>query len=348
MNPLKKYYASFIIRRNLKLKILKYPYVNFPRFFLLNVPSHGNLGDHLIAFAEIQFLKKFFNNQLIVLTTGEHQYGFDIMKKYIQEKDIIFISGGGFLGSQWIEEENRVSEIISQFLKNKIFILPQSIFYEESSNGRELMNKMSFLYSNHPNLKIYLREKESYNIATFKMKIPQDKIALYPDMAFYLKDFFPIIENKNGILFCLRKDKESVISHSKINFKELINYKISFLDTQVPRSVSLKNQQEEIFNLMVNFRKAKLVVTDRMHGLIFAILSQTPVIALGSLTHKIKRTCSTWLSNFPSVVFLENINDLLPAISHLYNIDPETVSIPDFDLEFLDLAKDIDSLCYSR
>lgn len=101
---LKQKLARFYIRQKLRLKICKQGKGVQPRFVLLNVPSHGNLGDHLIALAEVKFFQDYFNQSPLVFTTGEHEYGFDILNKSISSHDLIFISGGGYLGTEWPSE----------------------------------------------------------------------------------------------------------------------------------------------------------------------------------------------------------------------------------------------------
>ena len=60
-----KPFALFQIKR--KFDFLKKQEFSVPRLYLLNIPSHGNLGDHLLSVAEQQFFKDFFPNLSIIL-----------------------------------------------------------------------------------------------------------------------------------------------------------------------------------------------------------------------------------------------------------------------------------------
>ena len=46
--------------------------------------------------------------------------------------------------------------------------------------------------------------------------------------------------------------------------------------------------EEKIEEMLKKYRKCQLVITDRLHGMIFAAITSTPCIALGNYNHKIK------------------------------------------------------------
>ncbi|MGU9505010.1 polysaccharide pyruvyl transferase family protein, partial [Bacillus paralicheniformis] len=49
------------------------------------------------------------------------------------------------------------------------------------------------------------------------------------------------------------------------------------------------------------FSKADLVVTDRLHGMLFSILTRRPCLVFANNNHKIESTISTWLQDVRSV-----------------------------------------------
>lgn len=76
------------------------------------------------------------------------------------QKDLLVITGGGFLGSMWLyNAENTVREIITDYPDNKVVILPQTIFFENNERGKKEFLKTSRIYNNHDKLTICLREK---------------------------------------------------------------------------------------------------------------------------------------------------------------------------------------------
>ena len=61
-----------------------------------------------------------------------------------------------------------------------------------------------------------------------------------------------------------------------------------------------------VFEKMNKFRQAKFAITDRLHGMIFSIITGTPCIVFGNYNHKLKSVFSSWLSGRPDVVFLDS------------------------------------------
>ena len=112
---------------------------NRKRIILANTHMGTNMGDHLITISEFMFLERFFPEYSVVeLTADEIEEKFEIIKKYIDRDDIVAISGGGYMGSLWLTYgENNVRHIVSELPDNKIIVLPQSIYFENSIEGEK-------------------------------------------------------------------------------------------------------------------------------------------------------------------------------------------------------------------
>ena len=109
------------------------------RIILFCTPEHGNLGDHAIAIAQHKFLKENYPEiKVIEITSNFYLKKKEKIKKLIKNEDILIISGGGFLGSLWLNEEDIVRDIIKNFTENKIIIFPQTIFLKKM-----ILEKMS-------------------------------------------------------------------------------------------------------------------------------------------------------------------------------------------------------------
>lgn len=48
------------------------------------------------------------------------------------------------------------------------------------------------------------------------------------------------------------------------------------------------------------------MITDRLHGMIFSLITSTPVIVFDNSTHKIKNLIETWLTGNASVYFVRD------------------------------------------
>ena len=57
----------------------------------------------------------------------------------------------------------------------------------------------------------------------------------------------------------------------------------------------VEDRQGQLQELLDAFRKAEIVVTDRLHGMIFSAITGTPCVAFRNRNHKIKSTYDSWL-----------------------------------------------------
>ena len=92
------------------------------------------------------------------------------------------------------------------------------------------------------------------------------------------------------------------------------------------------------------FRAAKLVVTDRLHGMILCLLSGTPCLVLPNSNHKIRQTQSDWLRNHPRLVFLEldEVAEISKHIDKLLSLSHGTMNESPVHInEYHDLEKSV-------
>lgn len=274
--------------------------------FLIGSPEHGNLGDHAISIAELSFLKDNYPNLQIKEITG-HLFRANSKRilKRIQPKDIVFITGGGFIGSLWIEEEQMVRDIISNLPDNPIFIFPQTIYFEDTNYGRIQKAISKACYESHKNLCICLRDQYSYD---FMKKEFQGvaKIIFIPDIVTYLNFTEPVLE-RNDVLLCLRKDKEMILSNNEMTkIEELLNernLKYVYTSTVLEDKIKLNKREEILMNKINEFKKYQLVITDRLHGMVFAAITGTPCVAFNSLSRKVEGTYN-WLKNIANLQYI--------------------------------------------
>src|SRR5690606_18099646 len=78
----------------------------------------------------------------------------------------------------------------------------------------------------------------------------------------------------------------------------------------------VKNRKKVIFNHIRTMSKSKLTVTDRYHGTIFSIISNTPVIVMGSTDHKLSSGVK-WFSDkvFSGIVYYAKSMDEAVSIA---------------------------------
>lgn len=292
----------------------KYLLSYFQKYMLLDTPTHGNLGDHAIAIAEKQLLLKYLQQKNIYEITASDINNREYrLAKMTSENRIVFVHGGGFLGNLWPEEEERFRRILQAFRKQRIIVLPQTVTFDiQTEEGRKYLEQSQKIYSSHPNLTIFVREKKSYDF--MKEYFSKVKCILVPDIVTVMQ-----LEMKrqirSGILFCMRADKEKIISDSDINelkkwFKtKYPDEKIEFTDTVIKKEITLNMRSDEVKRKLTQFSKAKLVVTDRLHGMIFAAITDTPCLATGNVNGKVKFVYE-WIKNNSYVKYIDNLKDV--------------------------------------
>ena len=70
---------------------------------------------------------------------------------------------------------------------------------------------------------------------------------------------------------------------------------------------------------MEEIRKTSLVITDRLHGMVFSAITATPCIAFSNYNHKIKGTYE-WLSYLTYIKYAENEEQAVKEVQKLLNI----------------------------
>lgn len=225
------------------------------------------------------------------------------------------------MGVEWFGEELERRRIIEMFPNNKMIIFPQTIYYGDSDTGKEELEKSKQIYNSHKDLTLIAREKVSYEI--MKNTYDKCKVILTPDIVLSMDG----LENKykrENITFCFRKDPEKVLKNSEqeviIEECKKISDKLVFTDMMAERQVTKENRVNIIMDKFKDFQKSKLVITDRLHGMVFCAISGTPCIAFGNYNQKVKGTYN-WIKDLDYIKYVDNIEEAKGYIDELINLD---------------------------
>ena len=296
--------GPFLRKRELRKKIREQFRKNPRTMLLLMTPEHGNLGDHAIAWAARELLEKagiacmeFTQAELIDL---HHEGALSVMNGFP-----IAINGGGNIGTLWPEVEQLMEDIVSENPKSPIAILPNTAVFENTPQGQRAMEQACQVFGNHKNIRIYAREERSFEV--LKDRFPGVK--LIPDLVLSLswKNAETI---RQGCIFCLRSDCEQTLSEKnrqslRREAEEIFGEKIQNLDMIAPVSQIPKEQHAEyVKQQMTAFAGAELVVTDRLHAMLFCALTGTPCIVLNSRSPKILG-CYQWIRDLSYIRLLD-------------------------------------------
>lgn len=297
-----------------------------PKIVVALAADYGNMGDVAITKAQFTFIKDTYTDHKIVpLYLSDINKKLIPLKKVISPKDIITIIGGGNMGDQYELFEEHRRNIIKFFPKNKIISFPQTIDFNISHEGKKALNRSINIYSKHRNLHIFAREPHSFNM--MKEIFKGNYVYMVPDIVLYLNKVEPEL-NRDGIILSLRNDSEKKISNAQR--EQLVSLiieqydNVEFLDTHVGDDNYAKEKADTELDKMWNsFKKSKVVVTDRLHGMIFCAITKTPCVVLPNSNHKIAGTYYKWLSDLEYIEFVKEYDEkiVLDFIYKYYSID---------------------------
>lgn len=288
------------------------------KIIIMGIPHHGNLGDNAIALAEEQMVEKHFQNSEVIKLPEKNliEYAKNI-KEDINDDDLILLHGGGNIGDTYMVPEEGRRFIIENFPNNRIIVFPQTAFFD----SEEELEKSKKIYNNHKKLVIMTREEKSYNL--MKKVFDKCQIILTPDIVMSMKQTLNL--PRKDILFLFRQDKEQTLKlQEQEKIKEIITEKFGnyiLTDMHLGEDVTDMEGEKRINALkdkFEEFNKAKLVITDRLHGMIFAAITETPCVVFGSYTHKIIESYK-WLKDLGYIEFCDKIELLNGKIEKVVN-----------------------------
>lgn len=299
-----------------------------PKVIVALAADYGNLGDVAITKAQISFLKKLFNQHKIIYFPASDTYHKIInLKRLCTHNDIITIIGGGNMGDMYQSFEECRRTVIECFPNNKIVSFPQTIDFSKTREGIKQLKKSKKVYSKHNNLHIFARDPLSYKM--MKTYFKKNDVHLVPDIVLSLNKCQPVLDRR-GIIMCFRNDSESIFSKEvKSKLIELVNAKynhVTFYDTHIgDDNFKVSKADEELNKIWIAFKSCKVVITDRLHGMIFCAITKTPCIVLPNSNHKITGSYNEWLWDLDYIRLVENfdLKEIMHTINELIKIDLE-------------------------
>ena len=293
------------------------------RVYLLLTPIHGNLGDQAIRYTENKFLIDNFKGYEIVEISLKDTPDYLLsIKANISSDDIIFLHGGGNLGDLYYIEEYYRTKVVETLLNNTIISFPQSLAYKKPIDLK-IVNQSKRVYKKNSNFKMSIRESNSAML--FEQLFEMDYI-FCPDIVLY-NDVEYSTDKKEEVLILFRNDAETLYDSSyKDKLILWINqegYETIQSDTHIGINISNCdiNRYTELFLKIDEIKQSKLVITDRLHGMILSYLSGVPCLVLDNTTKKISYCYKDWFKECDTVEILESDidkSDFLHLINKLY------------------------------
>lgn len=293
------------------------------KVYLIGTPEYSNLGDSAIAIAEMNFLFQcgYKKSCIKEITQSEFNEKAGYFCRFISKRSLICGIGGGNFGNLWYNEELFRYSLIEAFPDNPIIIFPQTVFFTDDESGENAIIKSKVHYNGHRNLTLVAREKQSLSL--LKTLYSKAEILLSPDIVLSstIEDYGVTFCRRFGVLLVFRNDLEQSMSNEdRKNIKSYLDSKlISFRQTDMHADVPVtkENRIELVRNKMQEFANARLVITDRLHGMIFAAITGTPCIVFGNNHYKVLGSYE-WISYLPYIEFVDDVNNAFAAFERLY------------------------------
>lgn len=332
------------IKVNILTKKLKNINKNEKKCFIFMAANYGNLGDVAITYAQKKFLEENLKGYTIIeVFLGDVYPLYRSIKQKINDNDIITLIGGGNTGDLYIDFEERRRFIYKYFKDNKIISFPQSILFSNTKSGNKELEKSKKIYNSNEKLVIFARESKSYEL--FKKNF-NCNIKLVPDIVLSLNEKINI--RRNGITICLRDDKEkdlnNHLSEQILDFIKSQPFNVRYVDTHIGNvKISSDDREKILKTFLKKFSSSQLVITDRLHGMIFCAITATPCIVLSNNNHKVLYTYQNWLKDLDYIHFIDKNDDIL-LIKRIINDCvklKKDFNVKKFDCEFDPLRKEL-------
>lgn len=314
---------------------MKFINSNHKKIFVFLAGFYQNLGDMALTYSQSEILKTLFPEADIILVSSTQTYGaVKTIRNIIRADDLVTITGGGNMDDMYISLEEARLHIIKSFPNNKIILFPQTMNFSDTKRGiqyREISHK---IYAKHTNLTMFAREQMS--LKKMRIAFPEVDIRSCPDTVLSLDKVEPK-RHREGVTVCLRSDKEQRISRDeKIKLKKILQEKfrdINYVDTV---DVSLEECSQNCYiETLEKFwdilRRSKLVITDRLHGMIFSAITGTPCIAIDNANCKISEVYTAWLKEI-KYVRVEKVFNIDKILRDAKELMSSNITVTKFDL----------------
>jgi pyruvyl transferase EpsI len=295
-------------------------------------PRLKNVGDHAQAVAIHAWIKKHFPTlRVIDIDKDRARYFLPALRWLVQPADLLFLHSGGNMGDRGMWSESIRRLLISTFNQNKIVSLPQTIYFSDTPIGKKERENTRRIYATHPNLTVIARDPRSGELA--RELFPSARTFCMPDFVLSLPSRQPGKKNNPPkVLLCLRNDTESSLTaEQKIELAYNLPHESSCYDTTIDKPIKVNEREAVLEHTLDLFQDHDIVVTDRLHGVIFSVLCKMPCVVLPTVDHKLT-SAMYWFRNIPFIILAENLKEV-PALIEK-GLAAQSFEAPDWNAKY--------------
>lgn len=299
---------------------------------LIDYPNHENVGDSAIWAGERQALHRLGRD--VAYVADLTAFSARALRRRVGSRGTILLHGGGNLGDLYPHHQRFRERVLRDFGSNAVVIMPQTVSFESTDGLAALKSGLQ-----HPNLVVLLRDRQSLELARSEFDLP---CHLAADSAVNLETSYDE-DTRISILWLSRTDDESatmtrssdqLASRPGVRIADWVGKRSSAIPTVALREATLiggglasflpvaarrtNGFLERAYDNLAATRvaygerllaSADVVVTDRLHAHILAMLVGRPHVLINDRYDKVGRFYRTWSSDHPSVKFADNPQD---------------------------------------
>ena len=284
----------------------------------IDYPVHLNVGDLLIM-KGTEALFHALNVNIIEYICERNQER--LFRNNVGKDIVLVLHGGGNFGDIYPHHQALRERVIEAYPDNKILVMPQSVHYQD---GSKLAHVLSLLKS-HKNLYMFVRDE--YSLGQLNSAFDNEHLKLLPDMAFCISDWWRSIDHvPEKVLSLRRRDVEAINTGNQedsFDWADLFNSYDWFCYKLARRLARYENKllinlglapfwkwysQRLILRAVKKFTAYRVVDTDRLHGMILALLIGNEVVMRDNSYGKLHRFATYWLGLNASEFSREIVN----------------------------------------
>ncbi len=311
------------------LRPLLLPFIGKP-VALIEFPDHANVGDSAIWLGTRKYLSEI--GLEVTYSCSVSNYSKEVLAKRIKD-GLILLRGGGSFGDLYPWAQKLFETVISDFPKNKIIQLPQSVFFQNKEN----LKQTKTIFNNHSNLTLLLRDQKSLEFVRNEFSNPS---LLCPDMALALGLLARTSNPVFDIVSLMRSDIEASGFKLPDSYKDIKNIdwlkddnnfdfwttrQVSNFLTEFPKRLSfLQAFHTKVYDRLASNRlhrgichlsQGKVVITDRLHAHILCLLLGIPHVVLDNNYGKIRSFYDTWMKSCDIALWANSPSEVLDVVS---------------------------------
>lgn len=322
-----------------------------PTIILANTAAYRNLGDHAITMGEYAFLEHYFPQyQIIEITSPQWRAmcGLNIAEQ-LGDVKAVFLQGGGHMGTLWggHEEDSAMNVVKHAPAHVRCAYFPQTVFYEEGIAAEKKLRQRKSFYREHKNVFFTVRDRQSFDFMHTEFPDALARTVFSPDIALFVEDSLPM-QRREGVTLCFRNDEEKISNNATlgkiITLLKNKGFTYHYTDTVAEKMFPLEEREHQVFEKFNEFKRSKLVITDRLHAMVFCAITHTPCIAFNNLNGKVEGVYQ-WIKNlnFIKVTSPERVTERL--ITELMDCDTTQLPTP---RQLLQQSYDDLAQCFSQ